>query len=371
MAETSRAFIFTREIYPRFTTQDEAAAVSSEQNLEQTVPACSYSGSKRPQTLLSLVVRTTETNQGAGTSKEEPRPEVVLRRLSRGLGSNSGRSPPLRKVDSLGQKIPHQHPRAKGHLVGSERDPPSGSGQDGGRIRGQYDSPVVHCKAGRYEVVDPIQTGGRIVPLDRTTPDNSNSPVYPRGPEYGRGFSKQTRADSPHRVDTPPRCLQRNLEVVGSPNGGPIRHKPDKEAPSLLCSSLGPNVDRDRRHVARLVQHGRLCLSSLRHDKTGPKQIQTERQLQADTDRSMVAAEGMVSRSLLPVSRTPEATSLQQDLLVQPHTGEFHRALHVLSLAAWRLSSDSSGQLAFLDLQPMPLQSPVEPLLHLSTRLDG
>ena len=67
------------------------------------------------------------------------------------------------------------------------------------------------------------------------------------------GLTEQARANSPDGVDFPPGRMPRDLEVVGSANGGPLCHQSDKEVAPLLRSSPGPNVDRDGRHVARLV----------------------------------------------------------------------------------------------------------------------
>ena len=67
----------------------------------------------------------------------------------------------------------------------------------------------------------------------------------------------------------------------------------------------------------------------------------------------------------------PRLLPLCHDLLFQPHTGEHHHALHVLSLAAWRLSSDSLGQQASPVRQPLPSVNLVDLPPLPSTRLDG
>ena len=161
------------------------------------------------------------------------------------------------------------------------------------------------------QVLDAVSLSTRDFSLAGGTPHLSNSPVYPRLQEYSSGFSEQERAGPSHRVDTACGRLPEDLDMVGSSDGGSICHQSDKETPTIHVSSLRPIGNSDGRHVAKLVQRGRLCVPSIRHDKECDQQVSTESQLQTDPNSTMVASEGMVPRSTESSDGTTKVSATQ------------------------------------------------------------
>ena len=311
LAEPLRAFVFPGEIHSRISSQDETSPVLPEQDLGQRIPINPDSCSTRFENLFGVVVKPSEINQGASTSKEEPRPEVILRCLKTGLGSHNRGLTPLGEVVSVRQKLSHKCPGIKSHLASPERGPPASPGKDSSSLRGQHDSSVIHNQTRRDAVMGTVQTSRTNILVVGETPNLPDSSIHQGSREHSSRHSKQERSDHPDRVDSSPRRVFTDLEVVGSPDGGPLRHQPDKEVAPLLLSTFGPHVDRNGRHVARLVQHGRLCLSPICHGEKGAEQIQTVEQLQDDSNCPVVATEGVVSGPSVPSVRTSKDSSSQ------------------------------------------------------------
>ena len=311
LAVSARTFIFSRKVRDRVSSQDEASAISSKSNLGQSFSEGFHPSTTRLKEVPSVVVRTREDIQRAVSSKEEPRPEVVFRRLQGRLGSDHRRGSSLRKVVSFGQEITHQYTRTESDLVGPETSPSTDSEQNSGSIWGQHHSLVLHQETGRDEIVGSFPSGGRNLSVAGTVASHPDSTIYTELQEYGSRLPEQEGPGPAHGVDSTPGCMQRNLEMVGSADGGLVRHKLDKEASSLHVPPLRPDGHSDGRHVARLVQYGSLCFPSLRYGQESDKQIQREHQLQAYIDRPLVATEGVVSRSSEAGSRTAKTSSTQ------------------------------------------------------------
>ena len=311
LAEPARVFIFSREIHSRGETQDETPAISPESDMGQSLTTHSHSNSSRSEGVSFMVGRTGENNQGTLPNQKEPRPTVILRRLPGRLGSHNREPPPVRKMVSFGETRTHQYPGTQSYLVSSERSPPSSPRENRCCILGQYNSPVVYSETGGNQVLDAVSLSTRDFSLAGGTPHLSNSPVYPRLQEYSSGFSEQERAGPSHRVDTACGRLPEDLDMVGSSDGGSICHQSDKETPTIHVSSLRPIGNSDGRHVAKLVQRGRLCVPSIRHDKECDQQVSTESQLQTDPNSTMVASEGMVPRSTESSDGTTKVSATQ------------------------------------------------------------
>ena len=98
--------------------------------------------------------------------------------------------------------------------------------------------------------------------------------------------------------------------MVGTTDGRPICYQPHKKATSVYVPSSRPDGDSNRFHVAKLVQHGRLCFSSVRHDSES-SQVPGELELQSHSNSSLVAPKGMVPRSTEPGCRATTSASTQ------------------------------------------------------------
>ena len=311
LASLARTYVFPREIRAGVPSTNETAPVPSEQVLGQSKSEDLDSDSRRPERGSLVVVRTSENNQGPSTSKAEPRPEVVLRCLSRRLGSHPGRATPVRKVVRFGEVRTHQYVRAESHLASPERGRSSSSEQSNRCLRGQHDRSGLHYQTRGNKILDAIPPSSENLPLAGREWSDPHSSVHPRDKEHSGGFPQQEGTDITKRMDVTSGGLSRNLEMVGKAYGGLVRHQPDEEASSIYVPTCRPDGDSNRLHVAKLVQHGRLCFPSIRHDTQSDQQISDQLKLQTNSYSSMVATEGVVPGPYVPGVRASSSAATQ------------------------------------------------------------
>ena len=204
----------------------------------------------------------------------------------------------------------------------------------------QHDSSLLPPETGRNEIMVSLPTSATDHSLARTTSHSSHSSIHPRDKKFSGGCPKQKGPNTSNRVDAPSRCLPTNLEGLGSAHDRPLRDQSYEEATPVHDATLRSDGNSNRFHVAKLVQHGRLCFSSIRHDKECPQQVYGEQKLQNHPNSSMVATEGVVPGSSKASSGGTSSSSTQTRPIVSASGQGRHRSLHTLQLAAWKLSKD-------------------------------
>ena len=225
-----------------------------------------------------------------------------------GWGGDHRRKTSGRKVVSFRETTPYQFSGTKSNLVSPKRGAALGSGQNSSSICRQHNSSGILNKTGGNQVLVtfPISTGN--IPLARREQGDSNAAIHSGRKEHSGRFPEQEGTDTSKRVDVTSGRLPGSLEVVGSSHGGPICHEPHQKATSIHVSTRGPHGHSDRFHVAKLVQHGRLCIPTVRHDPQGPQQISVQHQLQNNSHSPLVASERMVSGT--PISNIGTSSSI-------------------------------------------------------------
>ena len=245
-----------------------------------------------------MVVRQGQAFKRGLPSGEEPRPNLTIRRLSAGLGCNNRREILFGELDSSRKESSYQQFGIKSSLERFESSGAAGMQQGHFSVCRQYDSLSILGKARGYEVMGSLQSCQGDSFMDRGKGDSPKTSVHKRSEKcHSRCFKSEESANT-DRVDTPSSSLSAPLESLGTTSSGLICNKFESQTPQLHVSSPRCSGSSHRRHVATLVQHGRLCLSPVRHDKASNQQISSVSQLQNDPGRAMVASTRMVSRSV-------------------------------------------------------------------------
>ena len=309
LAKSVGPSVFIREVHSGFSAEDETPPISPQQMLGQRVSKGSDPGTSGLKTVSNLVVSSSKTVKGVFAPEGEPSPTVVFRRLPRRLGSHHRRNSPIREMVPSRQKAPYQHLGTKGDLVSPQGSDQPSRGEDNCGVRRQHHSPLLHLKTGRDEVLDPIPPSRGDFSLAGGTSGSSSSPVHSGSQKHCGGLTEQAGTSSGHRMDASPRSVQGDLEMVGSTHDRSLCHELNKETAPVLRATLGPDGNRSRRYVTKLVQLGGLCLPSICTNQEGPQQIQTEQELQPDFDSAVVATTGVVPRTNEPSSRTPKGVA--------------------------------------------------------------
>ena len=303
--------LLPREIRSGSSSSYEAPSVSPEPSLGQEEPVHSNPDSSRSQGGTGLVVSTRSDLGRPFTSQEEPRPEVIFRRLSGRLGCDVGRPAHVRKVVSWGKNTTHQFSGIEGCVAGPSRGRHYGKGENCSGVLRQHHSSILHPKARGHKILDTLPDGSADVLLAGKEQNLPNSEIHSGSEELGSRLPQSERPNSPDGVDDPPGCLPGNMDMVGTSNGGPLRHQSHEEASIVRIPPCGPDGYSHRRHVVRMVKHGPLRFSSLCHGASRAEQIQGQHQLQYGSDSSMVAPKRVVPGSEKISNRTSSSSSSQ------------------------------------------------------------
>ena len=295
--EAARAHVLSGEVHSRGQTEDETFSICPSKALEQSIAIGQDPNSSlaRSSSRTVLVGQQRQVDGRYFSSSEEPRPSVVFRRVSSRLGSHSCGSTTVRQLVPNGKPTTHKQLGIEGHLVCSEGDRASCLSKGSVSVFGQHYGSGLPSKTRRYQIprsVSPCE-GNSVV--DRGEGDLSSSAIHLWNQECDCGHSKQERTGHTHGVDLEHGGLSATVEALGTAQCGLVCHQDDSKASHLHVSSSGRGGSGNRRHVAVLVQHGRLCLPSVRPHQRCDQQIQTFFQLQDDSGRAMVASKGMVS----------------------------------------------------------------------------
>ena len=311
LAKSPRPYVVPGEIYSWGKAQDATSSISSPLILGQEVTKDLDLGSPSSRPGFSLVGQPIKTQSRHLPREEEPRATVILRRVSRGLGSCN------RGTSSVGEMVfpregkPHQPSRTQGNMAGSSGSSSLSQRQDHCGLFGQSDGPGLYFEAGRHKISSSVRSCERPLDLVREQSDLVDAPVHQWGEECSSRRPQQEGSSSPHGMDAPSGSMSEALAPVGSTSHRPVCHKPDEKTSPVLLPSFGPSGTGDRRPSAVLVQRGSLCLPSFRHHQEGDQQAQRVKELQNDSHRPLVAPKRMVPRSSQTRRRGTKAASSQ------------------------------------------------------------
>ena len=161
---------------------------------------------------------------------------------------------------------------------------------------------------GKHEVSGPVPQGQGNPPVDRIYENHDSPPVHPGSSQHESGPPQSAEPGNRIRVDATP---------IGGPGSSPPvagDHRPvcnlaDGKAPSVLCPSGETQGDGGRCISPNLGQPAGIRLPSNRHQKESSSQTENLSPLRSNTDRTLLASKGVVSRSSgAPVRHSNRAT---------------------------------------------------------------
>ena len=283
------------------TTMEEVTAVRKDLSPHLRV-SCS-----RPE----MVVRQGQVSKRCLPVSKEPRPNLAIRCLPARLGSSSGGEIIFGNLDPSGTRSTYQYAGVKSDLVRFTESGTPGLQQGYLGFCRQYDSSSIHSEGRRNEVVGSLLSCQGDSSMDRKTGDNLETSIHKRSKKcHSRRFESKESNDN-YRVDTTSTGLSAPVESLGSTHSGSFCDKVESQTSQLHVSTSRRASCSRRRHVATLVQHGRLCIPSFCHDQTSAQQTASINQLQNDSGRAVVASARMVSRPVGTSCRLSKSVASQ------------------------------------------------------------
>ena len=300
MAKTVGAYGIYGNVHSRGKIKDEAIPVQSPSSVEQaeTTRFRSNQDLDSVEEGVRLVDGRGSIEQRSIASNQEPEPVLVLRRVKRGMGSNSRREPKFRQMVPTGTAAAHKPEGTTGSLESSDSSRKFGGRKDSCCDVGQYDGSCLSVQSGGHEVLGTVLSNKAHPDLDNGTGDSVNTPICSRNRECHCRYPEQEGSNSAHRVVSPSRSLQDSMEEVGTTLSRPLCHKPQSQATKVCFSTPGSSSMGSGCLPIPMVQPGPVCLSSLCSDKESDKSIQKFQEQQNDVSGPMVATKRMVSRSV-------------------------------------------------------------------------
>ena len=332
VASVTRTHVIHREIRPRSQATNETFAVCSKASMGQEVtieqdPSGSTSLSSERS---DLVGRCLQVEQGNIPQPTEPRPSVVVRRIQRGMGSNNREKCIFGEMVEKRNSSSYKQFGTKGSVERTESGGVLSMQQEDSSVFRQHHSSILSTETGRDEVLGSVCISKRDVNMGRNKKHRNHSPVYQRSQECNSGLPKQEGSSYSHGVDPSFRCVQAAVEDMGPTNSRSVCDQAQQQTTNLHVSSPRRTGSSHGRHVAVMVQHGRLCFPPFRHNSESPQQTQDVAELQNDTSGSMVASAGVVPGSSEAASgcaknsatqtRPPETTNRKATPSKPPHS---------------------------------------------------
>ena len=357
LVAASRAHVFTGKVCSGLKVAHETSAICSSQVLEQTSAVGQGPGTDLGFSVarFKMVGLKGKTKQGHSHPTEEPKPNTVIRRLSGGMGCNNRGDGFFRQVVRAGEPLAHQQFRITSRVERPESSTTSSMQQDHSNSGRQYHSTGLYSETRGHQVVGAVLPDKRNTELDRGEEYSSDSTVHQWGQEFNSRCPEPKKSNNSNRMDAKLRGMPTVVEDLGPTISRSFRNKVEQQAPELHVASPRRTGSGHRRHVAVLVQHGRLCVPSVRHDTSGYQQIQANRAVQNDVGSPMVATTGVVSRSpgigsghtksIATQTRSAESTSGEASTPRPPHSSSDRLATVVRFGRAKNLSEEVSRQI--------------------------
>ena len=354
LASAFGTYVLAGEIYFGLKTSHETTSVCSASVLEQAPavrqnldPNISFVDAR-----LNVVEFSREIEQGHFHPTKEPEPKTVIRRLSGGLGSNDRGHVLFRQLDGSRKTLTYKQPGTEGYMERPESSRGTSEQQDGGCSSGQYNSSGIYNKTRGHQVMGVVFSSERDPRLVRIKECGANPSIHQRSEKLDSRCPESEESDCADRMDTELGSLPFVVENLGSTVNRSVCDKAESQVAELYVASPRRASGGGRRHVALMVQHGRLCVPSICHDSSGHKQVQTIDPLQNDPCSSMVAPTGVVPRSsgtvggrtttIATQTRSPKPASGEAASSKPPHSSSDRLATVIRFGRAKHLSEEVS-----------------------------
>ena len=237
-----------------------------------------------------MVVLGDLNTRGRRSFPPSARLELLLGRFRRRLGRHRRGKPSVRSLDSKPKGTLHQPQGDDGSAERPLRVRLSPQRQDDHSLLRQCHDSRLPQAIGRHEVSGPVPQSERDSPVGRIHGDHATSPVHPGVSQHESGSSQSAQPGDRIGMDATPGGGPRSSPPVAGDHK-PVRDLTDSKAPSVLCCSGGRCIP------PALGQPSGVCLSSHSHHKESSSQTESLSQLRSDSNRLLLASEGMVSRS--------------------------------------------------------------------------
>ena len=255
-----------------------------------------------------MVVRDDTTEGGSRPFPPSAGLELLLRRFRRRLGRDNRGTTSIRSVDSMPKTVIHQ---PQGDDGNTERPPevrPVPQRQDDRLVLRQCHNSRLSQAIGRHKVSGPVPQGQGNPPVDRIYENHDSPPVHPGSSQHESGPSQSAEPGNRIRVDATPGGGPGSSPPVAGDHR-PVCNLADGQAPSVLCPSDGTQGDTGRCISPTLGQPAGIGLPSNSHHKESSSQTENLSPLRSNTDRTLLASKGVVSRSSgAPVRHSNRAT---------------------------------------------------------------
>ena len=257
----------------------------------------------------SVVDRSIESPQGCAPRTLQARSDTVHGRLQDQLGCPCPQLRDLRLLDSSGESVLNQRPRATSCPASSSTSPRLLEIQEGHGCDGQFNSSCLHQQTGRNHV---SEVSGHHLSADRSgrKPGNVHQgKLHPGTPESSRRSPLSPKRHCRDRMDSGFSHCQPDIPTLGE-----TTHRSDGNTPQLPDRDLrqsepGPSGLRLRRNVLVLGQYGRVHISTVADDIGSSEQDSTP-SVPDNGDSSSLAQQGVVSSSSTSTDRLPKKTTL-------------------------------------------------------------
>ena len=243
----------------------------------------------------SLVVRRGSTSDRDVFGDRATRPNVLVRRLGRGVGRQSVGPVHLWHLVGRGGPSLHQRQGAVGGGEGSSRFRRVSLSQSSGDLLRQYHGSLLSQEAGGDSLSSAQFSCTEDSPVGRGEGYLSASSICDGVSQCGGGLPVQTQSSYRFRVDSDHGGI-RVVEKKVASDYRPICHLSQSPLFCVFCAGVGSHVCGYRCHAPVMGSSPSLCLSSSSHGKAGSKQTENLEGDGSDSHCSLLETAGMVPR---------------------------------------------------------------------------
>ena len=295
---------------PRGTSQDEVSSISSFSQLgfsgRVSLGRLGRGLSKGP----PLVVRRRSSVGRSLIGDRHTRPNVLVRRIRRGLGSQS--DGPVHLWRLVGRGGPSLYQRSR--VVGSGEGSPCFSGFSDSpsscSVLRQHHSGVLPQEA-RRDSLPPAQfSSSENSPVGRGEGDSSSPSVCDGVPQRHFGLSFQEESGSGFGMDSSHGCV-RGIEKEVACEHRSFCNFVKSPLFCIFCSGIGSHVGGHGCHAPVMGPYPGVCLPSFSNCQAGDKQDQVFQGDSDHVDSTPLEAKRMVSRSTGTIAGTSRETATQ------------------------------------------------------------
>ena len=313
LAKTSGPDVFSHLLGPQLQETDEKSSNPSRAVVEKIFRARRNAGPAfgRHSSGPTLVVRRGELEQRAippdGSSGTQP----PFRCLFSRLGCLSPTPDGQRSLVPAGGDTAHQPAGAESNKASSHAFCSGSKRKGSGTFYRQHDSPGILSKSGRRSLSISQQRSTAHIELGGNTRSHPSTSVHPRDQQRPGGCTEQKRPSPLHRVDPQLGGVSPALETVGLPDNRLVCYKGQLQTGQLCLPIRGSSSHSNGCIVVWLEPSGPLCVPSFSTHTKSLEQVEGESEYKADSNSTILATEGVVSRPMVDVSTNTETPAIQ------------------------------------------------------------